>query len=706
MTQLNGTSVTPNSRSENRPLKVLVVGAGIGGLTAAIALRKQGHDVHVFEQSRLATETGAALHLAPNANGILRRLGICAEEFGANTFERLTEYTASGKVERSMELSEGHKLWQHKWLLAHRIDLYNKLKSVATNAEDGRPAIPLRTSSRVVSVDAEAAHITLENGAHYEGDVVLGADGVHSITRRVVPGGDIKPFCSGKSAFRFLVSKQAALDDPVTAPLVKHPGELCMWYGTDRRIVMYPTSHNSVLNFVVIHPEAESADQAADGWDQSGNLDKMLQIFSSFDPTILKLLAKADPESVKVWKLLDMESIPRWHFGRLALLGDAAHPFLPHQGQGAGIAIEDAASLAVVLPQGTPVEEIPERLQLYHEIRYERASQVQEYSRILGEDRTDGKEPDMYGFVNFNCGHDEWDNSTQKLREWTWKRIPNPYWRMPISFGPMPGPRQTHLGVPRDGTKSTFTTASIKFKTSRTVLQNLFPPGRRGWRFTSPGTVAYASFAKTTLNKMEWLGGSGYSHIGLYVHGVEYVKKDGSSVKGTYLPILFESLTDPIVSGREELGMPKLYTSIDIYRRATSYRIRTGWQGALWGNFLLEDLVEVDPSSESGGISGEADAGMLAYKYIPKSGRANKNVPAEEHAVWDPFSEATPKPMPKRVYTTKKASFQIDALDWEQLPTLHHVISRLAEVPVYEVVGAKLVEGEGVPDVSGARPIE
>lgn len=312
----------------------------------------------------------------------------------------------------------------------------------------------------------------------------------------------------------------------------------------------------------------------------------------------------------------------------------------------------------------------------------------------------------MYGFVNFNCGHDEWDNSTQKLREWTWKRIPNPYWRMPIAFGPMPGPRQTHLGVPRDGTKSTFTTASIKFKTSRTVLQNLFPPGRRGWRFTSPGTVAYASFAKTTLNKMEWLGGSGYSHIGLYVHGVEYVKKDGSTVKGSYLPILFESLTDPIVSGREELGMPKLYTSIDVYRRATSYRIRTGWQGALWGNFLLEDLVEVDPSSASGGISGEADAGMLAYKYIPKSGRTNKNVAAEEHAVWDPFSEATPKPMPKRVYTTKKASFQIDALDWEQLPTLHHVICRLAEVPVYEVIGAKVVEGEGVPDVSGARPIE
>ena len=312
----------------------------------------------------------------------------------------------------------------------------------------------------------------------------------------------------------------------------------------------------------------------------------------------------------------------------------------------------------------------------------------------------------VYSFTNFNFGHDEWDNSTQRLREWTWNQIPNPYWRMPIAFGPMPGPRQTHLGLPRDGTKSTFTTASIKFKTSRTVLQNLFPPGRKGWRFSSPDTVAYASFSQTTLDKMEWLGGSGYKHIGLYVHGVEYVKDDGSVIKGTYLPILFESLTDPIVSGREELGMPKLYTSVDVYRRSSSYRVRTGWEGALWGNFLLDDLAEVDPSTTTGSLSGEADAGILCYKYLPKTGRANKNIAAEEYPIFDAFSKLVPTPRPQRMWTTNKASIQIDALDWQQLPTLHHIISRLAEVPVFEVVGAKVVEGEGVPDVSGAAPIE
>ncbi|KAL2812178.1 hypothetical protein BJX63DRAFT_397188 [Aspergillus granulosus] len=692
--------------SEIRPLRVLIVGAGIGGLTAAIALRQQGHDVVIFEQSQLATETGAAIHLAPNANGLLRRLGIFAEEFGANLMERLVEYNAKGELQREMDLTEANKRWQHPWLLAHRIDLHNNLKRIATAPTDEYGAIPLRKASRVAWVDAESATITLEDGTRLQGDVVLGADGVHSVTRHAIPGGQVKAKCGGKSAFRFLVSKKAALVDPMTAKLAQHPGELHIWYGADRRIIMYPTSNNTVLNFVVIHPEAESAADNDDTWGQQGNLEKMLHIFDGFDPCILKLLSKADPQTVKVWKLLDMDVIPYWHHHRLALLGDAAHPFLPHQGQGGGVAIEDAISLAVVLSRGTPIHEVPERLKLYHDIRHERATRIQSFSRMIGEDRTEKKQLDMTGFSNYNFGHDEFDNSTQKLREWTWNRIPNPYWRMPIAFGPMPGPRQTHLGVPRDGTNSTFTTASIKFKTSRTVLQNLFPPGRKGWRFTAPDTIAYASFSQTTLNKMEWLGGSGYKHIGLYIHGVEYAKDDGSVVQGTYLPILFESLTDPIVSGREELGMPKLYTSVDVYRRSNSYRIRTGWEGALWGNFLLEDLVEVDPSTATGALSGEADAGILAYKYLPKSGRANKNVAAEEYAIFDPYADEVPTPKPQRVYTAKKASIRIDALDWEQLPTLHHVISRLAEVPVFEVVGAKLVEGTGVPDVAVAGPIE
>jgi 2-polyprenyl-6-methoxyphenol hydroxylase-like FAD-dependent oxidoreductase len=699
----NGTHLVVNGLSSTKPLSILIIGAGIGGLTAAIALRKQGHDVQIFEQSAFARETGAALHLAPNTNGILRRLGIFAETFGANRMERLTEYTAAGEQTRSIDLREPNKQWQHPWLLAHRIDLHNNLKLAALSPK-ANGTVNLKTSSKVVTIDAASASITLEDGTKIEGDVIIGADGVHSVARAYISGGGHKPFGSGKSAFRFLIPRQTALDDPITRQLVDTDGELSIWYANDRRVVLYQTSDNSVLNFVCIHPEAETSDEAGEGWNQVGNLDRLLQVYETFDPALLRLLSKAEPQSIKVWKLLDMKVIPSWTNEKLALLGDAAHPFLPHQGQGAGVAIEDAASLAVVLPLGTKSGKVAERLKLYEEIRKERADRIQEFSRIIGADLGAEAKHDMYEFTNYNFGHDEWDNSTQRFREWQWKRIPNAYWRMPIAFGPMPGPRQTHLGVVRESNHSTFTTASIKFKTSRTVLQNLFPPGRQGWRFKSPGTVAYASFSQTTLNKMEWLGGSGYKHIGLYIHGVEYVGKEGI-VSGSYMPILFESLTDPIVSGREELGMPKLYTSVDVYRRSSSYRIRTGWEGAFWGDFLLEGLEEVLVGSELGGISGEADNGILAYRYLPKAGFDNKGVAADESVIWDAFADATTTPRPQKIYKASKASFKIDALDWEQLPTLHHVISRLGELPVYEIIGAKVVEGVGVPDVSTARPM-
>jgi 2-polyprenyl-6-methoxyphenol hydroxylase-like FAD-dependent oxidoreductase len=246
----------------------------------------------------------------------------------------------------------------------------------------------------VVQVDAENATITLEDGSQFRGDVVLGADGVHSVSRSAVPKGQVQAECRGKSAFRFLVSKQAALDDPITASLVQRDGELSIWYSSDRRIIMYPTSNNTVLNFVVIHPEKESTGDADNSWGQQGNVNKMLGVFKGFDPVILRLLSKADPQTVKVWKLLDMDTIPHWHHQRLALLGDAAHPFLPHQGQGAGAAIEDAISLAVVLGPETPVAEIPERLKLYDDIRHQRATRIQDFSRLIGEDRDDDSQLD------------------------------------------------------------------------------------------------------------------------------------------------------------------------------------------------------------------------------------------------------------------------------------------------------------------------
>lgn len=702
---VNSTNGINGVKQEANGLKILIVGAGIGGLTAALALRQQGHEVLIFEQSQFASELGAAVHLAPNSNGILKRLGIDAEKFGSNHMQFLTEYTAEGIETRHIDLEEPNKLWQHSWLLAHRVHLHDALKNAAIGSEGkGQPA-KLFLSSRVLNVDPETAFLTLEDGKTFQGDLILGADGLHSVTRKAVSGREIKTFSSGKSAFRFLISRKVAQDDPVTAKFVQKLGELIIWYGEDRRVVVYPTTNNQLLNFVCIHPESES-EAGSDTWNKGANLDQMLKIYEGFDPAMIALISKADRESLKAWKLLDMETMTTWVNGKLALLGDAAHPFTPHQGQGAGQALEDAASLAVVFPFDTKKEEITARLELYEKIRKSRAEQIQEYSRLAGGDMKEGVKVDMQKYTNNNFGHDEWDNSTQELRKWTWARNSSIYWRMPIAFGPMPGPRQNHFGEPRHSEESTFTTASIKFKTSRTMLQNLFPHVSSSYRFKSPGTFAYASFSQTTLGKMEWLGGSGYKHIGLYIHGVEYVKKDGSVISGTYMPLLFESLTDPIVSGREELGMPKLYTAVDIHRRAKSYRVNTSWEGAVWGNFVWEGLEEADQSAESGKISGEDDDGILIYRYVPRVGRADKGVSEAQYPVVVPYAEDFPTPRPHKVFKAAKPSFKIDPLDWDALPTMHHIIARLAELPVYEIVSGKIVEGLGVPDVAAAKRIE
>ncbi|KAF2003492.1 FAD/NAD(P)-binding domain-containing protein [Amniculicola lignicola CBS 123094] len=683
-----------------KPLNIIIVGAGIGGLSAAILLRQQGHHITVLEQSRFANELGAAVHLAPNANGLLRRMGLFAEEGGANPTLAMTQFLPDGKVMFSVDLTKMSKMWQHEWLLAHRVKLHEALKKLATGEEGkGRP-VELRTSSKVKSVDTKGT-VALESGEELQAEIVVGADGIHSRTRKVLPGGaDMKTFGSGKSAFRFLMPRERALANPETKKFAEREGHLAMFMGRDRRVVIYPTMNNTLLNFVCIHPTEES-EVKADGndWQQQAHLGKMLEIYKDFEPALVMLLSMADEETLKVWELLDMEQLPTWTDGQLVCIGDAAHPFTPHQGQGAGQAIEDAASLAVMFPLGVPISEIPERLQLYQKCRYERASRIQEYSRIVGKDLGSGPPLDANEYTGYNFGHDEWDYSSQQLRKYLWAKRPNAYWRMPTSFGPMPGPRQDVLGQRRSGKEARYSTASITFRTSRTVLQNLFPT--EAFKFSSPATSVLATFSISTLSSLEWLGGKGYTHLGLYIHGVEYKNAAGDITRGTYLPILFENLADPIVSGREELGMPKLYCEIDVKQTANDWGLTAGWMGAKFCDISISGL-DVSQAHET---LTPRSSGLLWYKYVPTSGVVNGKESRgsdAEYGVLLPSAEEAK--VEKEVGKTLigKGGIKFNKLDWNSLPTLHHVIERLEEIPLYGIVEAKLVEGRGVSDVAAA----
>jgi hypothetical protein len=373
----------------------------------------------------------------------------------------------------------------------------------------------------------------------------------------------------------------------------------------------------------------------------------------------------------------------------------------PDQGQGAGQAIEDAASLAVMLPSNTPLDQIPARMKLYEKCRMERASRIQEVSRISGRDLGSGPPPDAARFTNYNFGHDEWDYSSQMLRKWEWENK-----------------KGFFHGRPRDGSKAKFTTASVKFKSSRTVLENLFPTEKL--KFAVADTVAYATFAVTQLDNLEWLGGRGYSHFGLYIHGVQYTKDNGDTVTGTYLPVLFENLADPILSGREELGFPKLYCDLNLKKNGQSWTLDAGWMSSKFCSLTITGL-EASPATNSDNAAQTASSGqkapsaneegMFFQKYVPATGSLDSKERGQadvDYTAFLPYDEGA-NAVEKKIESTQKASsaeIEFDALDWKALPTLHHIVARLKEIPVYKVVEAKVVEGTGVSDVGGARRAE
>jgi 2-polyprenyl-6-methoxyphenol hydroxylase-like FAD-dependent oxidoreductase len=192
-------------------------------------------------------------------------------------------------------------MWKHPWVLGHRITLHSALKDAALNA-----GVELKLSSPIAEVDPETGIVVLKDGSTDSADVVVGADGVHSVTRKYVQGGDKKPYSSGKSAFRFLIPRQKVLDDPQTEKYASEDGNLLMVMHSDRRMVMYPTSNNTLLNFVCIHPEAETAADSSGDWNNEATRDMLLKVFKDYHEDFRAILAKADKESLKLWRLLDM----------------------------------------------------------------------------------------------------------------------------------------------------------------------------------------------------------------------------------------------------------------------------------------------------------------------------------------------------------------------------------------------------------------
>jgi salicylate hydroxylase len=350
---------------------VIVVGAGIGGLAAALGLLRAGQRVQVLEQVEVLGEVGAGLSITPNAGKALRYLGLEQElvRIGSNPPAGCIRHYATGAVLVRLPQDQGRERYGMPLYHVHRADLHAALLA-AVRALDPDCVV---TSATVRSVESTTTGVTvdLSDGRRFVADWLIGADGIHSATRVALFGPD-RPNFTGYVAWRGLIPGElvppALLDPP-----------LCMTVGPRRLLMRYPLRRGSLVNFVAI---ARRDAWMEEGWSVRSTLAEVLEEFADFEPHSLDLLALTPPDRLFKWGLFDRDPLPTWTRGRATLLGDAAHAMPPFTGQGAVMALEDAAVMGRMVATSTSPDEV---LQRYEQARHARVSAALAMSRSRAE---------------------------------------------------------------------------------------------------------------------------------------------------------------------------------------------------------------------------------------------------------------------------------------------------------------------------------
>jgi salicylate hydroxylase len=343
--------------------KIAVIGGGIGGLAAALALHHAGMDVDVYEQAPELNEVGGGIQVAPNAARILYRLalGPSLDRHAVRGVEMHQRRWDDGRTLQKAPLNPlCGELYGAPHLTMHRADLQ-------TIIAEGLPRERIHLGHRLVGFDdsGDRVNAVFDNGSTATADVLVGADGIHSTVRTLLFGAEAPQF-AGCVAYRGLVPAERIADLGLARGSQS-------WLGPGAHLVHYFVSGGRLLNFV---GWTEHDTWNREDWTDRATAERALAAFEGWHPQIRRIISAAD--TCFIWALFDRDPLPRWSVGRVTLLGDACHPMYPFMAQGAAQAIEDGAALAALLAGGgDPVA----MLQRYEQIRLPRVTRLQEMSR-------------------------------------------------------------------------------------------------------------------------------------------------------------------------------------------------------------------------------------------------------------------------------------------------------------------------------------
>jgi salicylate hydroxylase len=349
---------------------VLIVGGGIGGLAAALALSRKGIPVQVLERAPDFKEIGAGIQLGPNVFRMFEVLGLTEAVFHWSVFPEglLMRDSITGEIVVEMTIDKRfHDKYHAPYGVIHRADLLNVILDACKKSN----LIKLATSNKVVDIEDDGSIVTArtESGEIYRGAAIVGCDGLWSTIREKVVG-DGKPNVSGHIAYRAVL--------PISEwPKDYRIPKMVVWCGEKTHLVHYPLRRGELFNLVAVF----HSDRYEEGWDSYGDPEELHMRFAEKCQPVRTLLQKVN--AWKMWVLCDRPPIKNWSKGRITLLGDAAHPMLQYLAQGGNTAIEDAVCLANQIEASSG--DCSLAFKKYQELRYLRTGRVQLMARVFGE---------------------------------------------------------------------------------------------------------------------------------------------------------------------------------------------------------------------------------------------------------------------------------------------------------------------------------